>query len=218
MLHFTSLMHAWLTDTNTSRYSHHLLLYFGIEKETFRIFIHAYEMKSKKERKKESKILQLLHVFLTPHSSQEKRRKASLKIPYHLLNTHAYFIHTKSYTSFTSQKLQFQSIHPFPFHNQSFLSLKIPPPNNYCCFFCADGPISLSNAPYETWRLDTAFNPTYKILRRRMPTTKPMKMPGVKYWYFSNSGLRSGSVVELSALILKSRFKSIWEVESNSAL
>ncbi len=48
---------------------------------------------------------------------------------------------------------------------------------SYCCCFDVGGPLSLSKAPYETFKLATALIPTLKIERRINPTNKPMKIP-----------------------------------------
>jgi hypothetical protein len=45
------------------------------------------------------------------------------------------------------------------------------------CFFCAAGPISLSNAPYETCKLPIAAIPTLRIATRMSPVRRPMKSP-----------------------------------------
>lgn len=44
-------------------------------------------------------------------------------------------------------------------------------------FFCAAGPISFSNAPYETCKLEIAFKPTLKRASITRVTKMPMKIP-----------------------------------------
>lgn len=48
---------------------------------------------------------------------------------------------------------------------------------NHCCFFCACGPPSFLNAPYDTSRPDIALIPTYAMKDSNKTTDSPMNIP-----------------------------------------
>jgi len=99
------------------------------------------------------------------------------------------------------------------------LAIHLSYTTTYCCFLWAAGPISLSNEPYETCKLDRAVKPTYRMLSRTKRTTKLMNTPGVKNWYFSKSGSLSDSLACRLPTNSGSDclFSSMWAGFANSA-
>lgn len=105
----------------------------------------------------------------------------------------------------------------------TYIHAPSPPPSPthcYCeCFFCPAGPISLSNAAYETCRLESPRTATKSILSSKIDTNRPMKMPGPKNWYFSNKGallpFSAGGLSSEAARwwwwLEKSRLSSRWD-------
>lgn len=77
----------------------------------------------------------------------------------------------------------------------------------------------MSNAPYETCRLDTADRPTYRMASMISVLMRPMKIPGVKNWYLTNSGALEPFPAALDPMTTSPvlRRSSIWiEAEESS--